>query len=308
MTERKSDMDKKTKRFTKAAVAFVVVVAVCTFFSKSFYNYRIPTVTVTSPKQGNLSLSVKGNTEIGYSSVSAVYCDVDGRVKCILVEAGEEVSAGQTVMQFEAPGTGEVVDMTAKWEGIITRIGVDEGMYVSSMQNTVLYQIAEKSSEWTAYLLISDEQRELVDFDSVPVFQIEGVSGPITGTIDAVTAYADYQMSGWQIRMLLESEDGNLAGRHAEVTINNELQPYDVLIPASALRKDVEGYYVLVLREDQSVLGRGYVAHRMSVELLDSDQEYCAVRGLPTDEQVILTATDVIGDGSSVYYGGAGAR
>lgn len=301
-------MDKKTKSFMKAAVVFVAVVVVCTFFSKSLYNYRIPTVTVTSPKQGNLNLSVKGNTEIGYSNMGTVYCDVDGRVKCILVEAGEEVSVGQTVMQFEASGTGEVIDVAAKWAGIITRIGVDEGMYVSSMQNTVLYQIAEKSSEWTAYLLINDEQRELVDFDSVPVFQIEGVSSPITGTIDAITAYADYQMSGWQIRMLLGSEDGNLAGRHAEVTINNELEPYDVLIPASALRRDAEGYYVLVLREDQSVLGRGHVAHRMSVELLDSDQEYCAVRGLPTDEQVILAATNVIGDGSSVYYGGAGAR
>lgn len=301
-------MDKKTGRFMKAAVAFAAVVVVCTFFSKSLYNYRIPTVTVTSPKQGNLNLSVKGNTEIGYSDVRAVYCDVDGRVKSILIEAGEEVSAGQTVMQFEAPGTGEVIDVTAELAGIITRIGVDEGMYVSSVQNTVLYQIAEKSSEWTAYLLINEEQRELVDFDSVPVFQVEGVSGSIAGTIDAITAYADYRMSGWQIRMALGSEDGNLAGRHAEVTINKEVQPYDVLIPASALRKDVQGYYVLVLREDQSVLGRGYVAHRMSVELLDSDQEYCAVRGLPTDEQVILTATDVIGDGSSVYYGGAGAR
>lgn len=148
-------MDKKTKRFRKAAVVFAAVVVVSTFFSRSLYNYRIPTVIVTSPKQGNLNLAEEGETEI-------------------------------------------------------------------------------------------------------------------------------------------------LAG--------SELQPYDVLIPASALRKDYEGYYVLVLRENQSVLGRGYVAHRMSVELLDSDQEYCAVRGLPTDEQVILTGTDVIGDGSNVYYGGAGAR
>lgn len=308
MTERKSDMDKKTNRFVKAAVVFVTVVVVCTFFSKSLYNYHIPTVTVASPKQGSLDLSVEGNTEIGYSNVSAVYCDVDGRVKRILIEAGEEVSAGQTIMQFEVPGTGEVIDVTAKKAGTVTEIGVDEGMYISSMQNTVLYQIAEKSSEWTAYLLISEEQRELVAFDSVPVFQIEGVSGPVTGTINAITAYADYRTSGWQIQMLLQSEDGNLAGKQAKVTINNELQIYDALIPASALRKDDKSYYVLVLRENQSVLGRGFVAHRMSVELLGSDQEYCAVRGLPTDEQVIITATDVIADGSNVYYGGADTK
>lgn len=301
-------MEKKTKRFMKAAVIFVAVVIVCTFCSKSLYNYRIPTVTVGFPKQGCLDLSVKGDTEIGYFNVNAVYCDVDGRVKRILIDAGEEVSAGQTIMKFEVPGTGEVIDVTAKKTGIITKIGVEEGMYVSSMQNTVLYQIAEKSSEWMAYLLISDEQRELVTFDSVPVFQIAEVSSPVTGTIKAITAYADYQMSGWQIQMLFKSEDENLAGKQAKVTINNDAQMYDTLVPTSALRKDSESYYVLVLRENQSVLGRGYVAHRISVELLDSDQEYCAVRGLSSDEQVIITATDVIGDGSNVYYGGAGTR
>lgn len=90
----------------------------------------------------------------------------------------------------------------------------------------------------------------------------------------------------------------------AAVTINNELQVYDTLIPTSALRKDSKGYFCLVLRQNKSVLGKGYVAYRIYVELLDSDREYCAVRGLPSDEQVIITATDVIRDGSSVYYGG----
>lgn len=297
-------MDQKTKKFVKLAVVFAAVLAVCTFFSKSLYNYRIPTVTVAFPRQGSLDLSVEGDTEIGYSSVNAVYCEVDGRVKRILVEAGEEVSMGQTVMQFEAYGTGEIIDITAPEEGIITGIGVNEGMYVSSMQNTVLYRYAEKSFEWTAYLLIDDEQKEFITIDSVPVFRIEGIRYPVEGTIRSITAYADQHMSGWQIQMSLEAEDGNLVGRQAKVIIDNELQMYDTLIPVSALRRDSEGYFCLVLRQNESVLGKGYVAHRMSVELLDSDREYCAVRGLPSDEQVIITATDVIRDGSNVYYGG----
>lgn len=299
----KINMDKKSNRFIKTMVIFTAAVMLCTFFSKSLYNYRIPTVTVASPIQGNLKLDVEGNTEIGYTNVNSVYCEVDGRVRHILVEMGDEVLAGQTVMQFEELGTGEIIDVAAAGTGVVTGIGVKEGMYVSSMQNTVLYQLAEKSSEWTAYLLISDEERELVTMESVPVFRVEGISGFVTGTISSITAYADSQMAGWQIKMLLESDD-NLAGKHADVVINNELQPYDLLIPASALRRDMEGYFVLVLRQNDSVLGRGYVAYRASVELLDSDQEYCAVRGISSDEQVIITATDVIREGSNVYYGG----
>ena len=37
---------------------------------------------------------------------------------------------------------------------------------------------------------------------------------------------------------------------------------------------------------------------------LNSDETYCAVRGLPTDEFVIIASTSEITDGSKVYYGG----
>ena len=74
------------------------------------------------------------------------------------------------------------------------------------------------------------------------------------------------------------------------------------MIPAVSLRKDSQGYYVLVLQEEDSVLGNGYVAHRMSVDLLNSDETYCAVRGLPADETVITASSSEITDGSKVYY------
>jgi hypothetical protein len=61
---------------------------------------------------------------------------------------------------------------------------------------------------------------------------------------------------------------------------------------------------VLVLQQSDSVLGNGYEAKRMSVDLLDSDETYCAVRGLPTDESVIIASTGDITDGSDVYYEG----
>ena len=46
------------------------------------------------------------------------------------------------------------------------------------------------------------------------------------------------------------------------------------------------------------------IHHRVSVDLLNSDETYCAVRGLPTNEFVIIASTSEITDGSKVYYGG----
>lgn len=79
---------------------------------------------------------------------------------------------------------------------------------------------------------------------------------------------------------------------------------YDTLVPAAALCKDATGWYVLVLRENDSVLGEDYKAYRMSVDLLGTDGTYCAVRGLPADEYVIITSTGEIADGSCVFYEG----
>ncbi len=42
----------------------------------------------------------------------------------------------------------------------------------------------------------------------------------------------------------------------------------------------------------------------MGVTLLDSDEDYCAVRGIPSDEHVIVAATGEIGDGSNVFFEG----
>ena len=87
-----------------------------------------------------------------------------------------------------------------------------------------------------------------------------------------------------------------------------ESMEYDALIPVAALRTDATGYYVLVVHKEDSVLGKGYFANRISVDLLGSDQIYCAVRGLPTDEIVIVSATSEIADGSKVNYEGEGSE
>lgn len=308
---------------------FIGIVLLLTFLSKSIYNYQLPVVSVSSPKQGKMSFTVEGTAEVSYSYVDSIYANIDGRVKDILVQVGDEVQKGQCIMQFERIGsnaacvheegadadsecplceTGEIKEIIAENNGIITSIGVKKGMYVSSMQNTIIYEIAEKSEEWTVALFITDEQLEYVDLDSTANVEVEDMNERFVGEIQSIVPYANQSKTGYLVRILICSEDMEIAGRQANVTISKDSPQYDALIPVATLRKDAVGYYVLVLHEEDSVLGDGYVAHRMSVDLLDSDETYCAVRGLPTDEIVIVAATSEITDGSKVYYEGEGAE
>ena len=310
VNERTEKMEQKreNQNFAKVFGVFLGLVLLVTFFSKSIYNYQLPVVTISSPQQGNLSFMVEGTAEISYPYTEAVYADLDGRVKEILVQAGDEVQEGQVLMRFEMAGTGERKDVVAEHTGIVTAIGVKKGMYVSSMQNTILFWLAEKSEEWIVSVFLTEEQLEYADEESIVDVQVADTDEHFSGTIQSVVAYAGENETGYMANAIIVSNDRELAGKKAQVTIRKESEAYDTIIPAAAIRKDSNGYYVLVLKEEDSVLGSGYIAHRMSVDLLNSDETYCAVRGLPTDETVIIASTSEITDGSKVYYEGEGAK
>lgn len=301
-------MEQKNKNFAKVFSGFAGIVLLLTFFSKSIYNYQLPVVSVAVPKQGNLSFTVESPGEVFYSNMESVYADVDGRVKEILVQSGDEVEEGQCLMKFEVARAGELYKIVAEKDGIITSVGVNKGMYVSSMQNTILYGIAKKSEEWTVTVFVTEEQLAYVDEESVANVQVTDLNKNFNGNVRSVVSYADQNKTGYQAEIMITSDNPEIAGKKAKVTIKKESGQYDTIISVAALRKDSLGYYVLVLKEEDSILGNGYAAYRMSVELLNSDEEYCAVKGLPADETVITASTSVISGGSRVYYEGDGAE
>ena len=155
---------------------------------------------------------------------------------------------------------------------------------------------------------MTEKQLPYVDEKSMANVQIMELNENVAGTIQSVVSYAEQNKTGYQAEVSIISDNPELAGKTANVTIKKESEQYDTIIPAAALRKDSLGYYVLILKEADSVLGRGYTANRMSVDLLNSDMEYCAVRGLPADEMVITASTSAIADGSGVYYEGTGSE
>ena len=301
-------MEQKNKNFAKVFSGFAGIVLLLTFFSKSIYNYQLPVVSVAVPKQGNLSFTVESPGEVFYSNMESVYADVDGRVKEILVQSGDEVEEGQCLMKFEVARAGDLYKIVAEKDGIITSVGVNKGMYVSSMQNTILYGIAKKSEEWTVTVFVTEEQLAYVDEESVANVQVTDLNKNFNGNVRSVVSYADQNKTGYQAEIMITSDNPEIAGKKAKVTIKKESGQYDTIISVAALRKDSLGYYVLVLKEEDSILGNGYAAYRMSVELLNSDEEYCAVKGLPADETVITASTSVISGGSRVYYEEDGAE
>ena len=94
-------------------------------------------------------------------------------------------------------------------------------------------------------------------------------------------------------------------GQAVQLTVGARTTEYDYTVPNSALRKDSNGSFILVLTAKQSPLGTRYYATRVDVSVLDSDETTSAVLMLEkTDGYVITTSSAPVAAGDMVRLAG----
>ena len=102
--------------------------------------------------------------------------------------------------------------------------------------------------------------------------------------------------------MLTFTVDGDVTtGQTINVSIGSRSQNYDLIVPKSALRNDQNGDYILIVESKSSPLGNRYIATRVDIKILASDDTQAAISGaLNGWEYVITTASAPIEAGSQV--------
>lgn len=89
------------------------------------------------------------------------------------------------------------------------------------------------------------------------------------------------------------------AAAHYECRKQSDL--YNQVIPLSALRKDMKGYYCLVAQPRKSILGEEYRAQRVDVQLLYEGTREAAIDGpVHQEDMIIVRSNKVIGEGDRV--------
>lgn len=96
-----------------------------------------------------------------------------------------------------------------------------------------------------------------------------------------------------QKKMLTFEVTGDvIAGQTLNVSVGEKSAEYDLVVPNSAIREDNNGKFILIVESKNSPLGNRYVASRVDVQVLASDDTRSAVSGaLYGYEYVITTAT-----------------
>ena len=90
-------------------------------------------------------------------------------------------------------------------------------------------------------------------------------------------------------------------GQTLNVSVGQKSANYDLIVPNSAIREDSNGKFILIVESKSSPLGNRYVATRVDVEVLASDDTQSAVNGaLYGYEFVITTSTQPVEAGKLV--------
>lgn len=92
-----------------------------------------------------------------------------------------------------------------------------------------------------------------------------------------------------------------MAGQSLNVSVGQKSANYDMLVPNSAIREDNNGKFILTVESKSSPLGNRYIATRVDVEVLASDDTQSAISGaLYGYEFVITTSTKPVEAGQQV--------
>jgi len=437
-------MNNNNKKFIKAIGIFVGIVLFLTFFSKTLYNFNLPTVTVAAPVSGNLMDLIEESALITYTDSHNVYADGEAKIKDVYVITGQEVKKGQLLIVFE-PDSEDVGQLTldvqkkeqdiellniksdniqsgiddaksdldaiqkgtyalkenpeyelnirsakkaledkqplfeagvlsrseiveaaeeletasmkyeqyihtekdkitellknkqenisdlhfqinnaqselaalkeklrqaenggiiAETDGIVINVSAEKGSLVN--KNDIILKIAKLTNEWKAEFAVDEEKLDLFDGQSKVEVVIKGVTENLACEITAITPSESKNGEEHKVTVNIKNTNQVLAGKKADIKIKTERGPYASIIPSHALRKDANGYYIFVLREENNVLGKNFIVHKVSVDLLDSDASLSAIQGPDFTEPVITASTTPIDNGSRVKYIEAG--
>lgn len=106
-------------------VAFVLLMAGLTLFSNTLLNFSLPQVTVERAAPGVLSHVVSGSGTVQVAETVDLTLDTNWKVDRVLVEKGDKVTAGQTLVTFKTEDArNELLDEKARYEQ--KRLGIQK--------------------------------------------------------------------------------------------------------------------------------------------------------------------------------------
>lgn len=167
-------MENKRREWVKtAAIIFLTIMLLLTFFSNTIMNYSLPEVSAKYVESGSLSEQIRGTATVEAAQQYEVkYTGASRVVQAVEVKQGDTVEKGQVLLRFEEGDSPDLEtaqsDLEAKQDEYRTKLldaGVDYSADELSIKNLEedIARLKESLGGSADYLKKLDEQKALED-------------------------------------------------------------------------------------------------------------------------------------------------
>ncbi len=203
--------------------------------------------------------------------------------------------AQEEVTKLEEKALGATV--TAEISGTVSAINTAAGKEISALDPVVVLQ--PEGQGYTMSFSVTNEQAKRLAVgdraDLINAWRYDNVE------VTLASIKPDKNEPS-QKKELTFNVTGNVtAGQTLNVSVGQKSANYDLIVPNSAIREDNNGKFVLTVESKSSPLGNRYIATRVDVEVLASDDTQSAISGgLYGYEFIITTSTKPVEAGKQV--------
>ena len=205
------------------------------------------------------------------------------------------VKAQEDVDKLEENAIGGCV--VADVAGTVTAINVVAGEEVSASEPVAVLQPEGKGYSMS-FSVTNDQAKRLAVGDVADLVNAWYYDN-LTVTLASIKP--DTTEPGQKKLLTFDVSGDVTAGQTLNVSVGQKSANYDLIVPNSAIREDNNGKFVLTVESKSSPLGNRYIATRVDVEVLASDDTQSAISGgLYGYEFIITTSTKPIEAGKQV--------
>lgn len=177
--------------------------------------------------------------------------------------------------------------VTADIAGTVTAINVTAGNDISAATPVAVLQPEGKG--YTMSFSVTNEQAKRLSVgdkaDLVNAWRYDDVEVTLSSIKPDTT-------DPGQKKLLTFDVSGSVtAGQTLNISVGQKSANFDYIVPNSAIREDNNGKFILIVESKSSPLGNRYVAKRVDVEVLASDDTQSAITGGVTGYEYVITTS-----------------
>ncbi len=205
--------------------------------------------------------------------------------------------AAEEIKKLEEKVTSN--EVVAPVSGVIDSINITTGQKTSPDQTLCEISLAEKGFKMT--MSVTQEQAAKLRMgQTAEITSYIPYGSTMTATLTAIKN--DTQNPGSRQKILEFAIEGDVEpGRNISIAVGDKNASYDSTVPNTAIREDSNGKYILVVESKNTPISTRYIARRVDVSVVASDDTRSAISGdFPSYGYVIATSSKPINSGEQV--------